>query len=659
MRGKKKRTVKSALCCTIAGLIAVSSVAVGSALDGADENELEIQTQPVSETEAGTDAESEAQTEEETETESETETEPASELILGDVTFDKKVNLLDSIAIQKYSLSQMDFSDTQIICGDVDRNLKVNLMDSIMVQKFSLDQLDDSSEIGKPINPIQPTEPTEPPTQPTEPPTQPTDPPTQPTEPPTQPTEPTEPDTVELNKTSLTIGVGEKYTLEKSSPTGSDLSDAVYKSNNPDAVKVDASTGEVTGLKVGAATITVTTHNGATASCTVAVKKAPTTMSLNKTSITLGVGETYDLNSSLGKGEGAYSIIYSSDNSTAASVKAAGGLVTAEKPGTAVITATAYNGVKAACTVTVKAAPTAVYLNKTCVAVPVGGTFDLNSSFKNGEGAYYVTYSVKDSGIATVKAAGGLVTGVKPGVTTVTATAYNGVKVECTIAVATKMNVSSVAASVIVSEPKWASKTLKSFSSGAKLNQISKRGNWYMVEYSGVVGYVYNRTFNNQSNYLTISESTLPVVADDLIFIYGKSLEKLYNYVSNNIIYSSMNCGTSVESMSVYALKYRRGSCYYKSSLYYYLITRAGFEAQRVTDGNIYGRGYSPHNWVIAKTEYGWRHIDPTGVNEMGIRSYLGKTNSRYRGLDSDMEKYLTWGKKVGTDKHYPYQACK
>lgn len=647
MRGKEKRTVKSALCCTLAGLIAASSIAVGSALDGAEENEIEIQTQPVSETEASTDAEEE--------TKAETETEPVAELILGDVTFDKKVNLLDSIAIQKFSLSQMDFSDTQILCGDVDKNLKVNLMDSIMVQKFSLDQLDESCEIGKPLNPVQPTEPTEP----TVSPTQPTDPPTQPTEPPTQPTEPTEPDTVELNKTSLTIGVGEKYTLEKSSPTGSDLSDAVYKSNNPDAVKVDASNGEITGLKVGAATITVTTHNGATASCTVAVKKAPTTMSLNKTSITLGVGETYDLNSSLGTGEGAYSIIYSSDNATAASVKAAGGLVTAEKPGTAVITATAYNGVKAACTVTVKAAPTAVYLNKTCVAVAVGGTFDLNSSFKNGEGAYYVTYSVKDSDIATVKAAGGLVTGVKPGVTTVTATAYNGVKVECTIAVATKMNVSSVAASVIVSEPKWASKTLKSFSSGAKLNQISKSGNWYMVEYSGVVGYVYNRTFNNQSNYLTISESTLPVVADDLIFIYGKSLKTLYSYVSNSIYYASMNCGTSVESMSVYALKYKRGSCYYKTSLYYYLITRAGFEAQRVTDGNIYGRGYSPHNWVIAKTEYGWRHIDPTGVNEMGLRSYLGETNSNYRGLDSDMEKFLTWGKKVGTDKHYPYQACK
>ena len=216
MRGKKKRTVKSALCCTIAGLIAASSIAVGSALDGAEENEIEIQTLPASETEASTDAESEAQTEEETETESETETEPASELILGDVTFDKKVNLLDSIAIQKFSLSQMDFSDTQILCGDVDKNLKVNLMDSIMVQKFSLDQLDESCEIGKPLNPVQPTEPTEPtvsPTQPTEPPTQPTDPPTQ----------PIEPDTVELNKTSLTIGVGEKYTLKKSSPTGSDL----------------------------------------------------------------------------------------------------------------------------------------------------------------------------------------------------------------------------------------------------------------------------------------------------------------------------------------------------------------------------------------------------------------------------------------------------
>lgn len=49
-----KKSIKALLRCTIARLIATSSMAVDSALDGAGENEPEIQTHPVSETGAET-----------------------------------------------------------------------------------------------------------------------------------------------------------------------------------------------------------------------------------------------------------------------------------------------------------------------------------------------------------------------------------------------------------------------------------------------------------------------------------------------------------------------------------------------------------------------------------------------------------------------------
>ncbi|MGN0499218.1 MAG: Ig-like domain-containing protein [Acutalibacteraceae bacterium] len=635
------KVIKAALCCTLAALMATSSMVLGSALDGAEENELEVQTQTETETEQPTIAESEETQAEETQTETQTEAVSDGKYTLGDVTFDGNVNLLDAIAVQKFSLSMSDFTDIQKQCGDVDRNGAVNLLDSIMLQKYTLGILDEESEIGKyftPSSPTDPTAPTQPQTEPTEPVTTPTDPtvPTEPVTTPTEPTGPTEPDTVELDKTLLTIGIGEKYTLVKSSPTGSDLSDAVFTSNNPDIVTVDASTGEITGLKVGGATVKITTHNGATASCSIAVKKAPTTMTLNKTSLTLGVGETYDLNSSLGTGEGAYSIIYTSNNSTSASVKAAGGLVTAENPGTAVITATAYNGVKATCTVTVKEVPTAVYLNKTCVAVAVGGTYDLNSSFKNGEGAYSVKYSVKDSSIAMVKEAGGLVTGVKPGVTTVTATTYNGKKVECTIAVASSLNVATVKGSSIMSEAKWASKTLKNFSAGAKLNQISKSGNWYMVEYNGTIGYVYNRAFNNQSNYLTISESTLPVVIDDWLFVNGKDIQTIYNF-AKSMGYRSMSEGSSIESMCVHILKFRYGACYQRASILYYMLNRAGYEVKYVK-GVDYYTGGGPHRWCMIKMSYGWRHIDPTPV--IGLPNF-------YLVKDSAISPYFGWDRSI------------
>ncbi|MGN0499220.1 MAG: M14 family zinc carboxypeptidase [Acutalibacteraceae bacterium] len=404
------KTMKTLLCCILAAFMAASSMAIVTALDGAEENEIEVQIQ--------------------TEVKTQTEADSGGKYILGDVTSDGNVNLLDAIAIQKLSLSMIDLTEIQKQCGDVDKNETVNLLDSIMIQKYVLGMLGQESQVGKYFTPAIPTDPE---TTPTQPQTQPTAPETTPTEPITVPKDPTDPDTVELNKTSLTIGVGEKYTLEKSSPTGSDISNAVFTSNNPDVVKVDASTGEVTGLKVGGAVITITTRNGATAFCSIAVKKAPTTMSLNKTSLTLGVGEKYDLDSSLGTGEGAYSILYSSSNTSIVSVKAAGGIVTANNVGNAIVTATAYNGKKVSCNITVKNAPTSVSLNKTKLTMTVGSTFDLNSSLPSGQAAHSIVYSSNNTKVADVKVAGGIVTANYPGTATITATTYNGKKVNCVV----------------------------------------------------------------------------------------------------------------------------------------------------------------------------------------------------------------------------------
>lgn len=442
MNSSTKKWLKIVLCCILAALMVSSSIAAGTALDGAEENELEVITPTEAETQGETVAETQAETETQEETQTETQVETQTdvsvegEYILGDVNSDSSVNLLDAIAIQKFSLSMVAFTDIQKQCGDVDGNEAVNLLDSIMIQKFALGMLSKDSEIGNCFTPANPTDATDPTTtQPTEPPTQATEPATTPTDPITVPTDPTEPDTVELNKTALTLGVGEKYTLIKSSPTGSDLSDAVFASNNPDVAAVDAETGEITAVQNGTAIITITTRNGAVAECMLTVKNSPTSISLNKTAITLGIGETFDLNSSLLSGEAAYHIAYSSDNAEVASVISSGGLVTANKTGTATVTATAYNGVKVSCAVTVRNAPTKLKLNATSLTLGVGEIFDLNSSMPKGEAAYHIAYSSDNEEIAGVKRSGGLVTANKTGTATVTATAYNGVQVSCTVTV--------------------------------------------------------------------------------------------------------------------------------------------------------------------------------------------------------------------------------
>lgn len=239
------------------------------------------------------------------------------------------------------------------------------------------------------------------------------------------------PSSISLNKTNLILGIGETYDLNSVLPKNTASYSIKYSSDNNSVASVVSAGGLVTAKKEGAAIITATTYNGKKVTCTITVKKAPNSISLNKTNLTLGIGETYDLNSKLPNGTAAHTIKYTSDNSKSASVVSAGGLVTAKAVGTSTITATTYNGVKIQCTVIVKKEPTTLSLNSTQLELKVGEEFDLNSSVPNGTASYHIYYSSDSSDTASVAKSGGLVTALKEGEAKITAEAYNGVKIIC------------------------------------------------------------------------------------------------------------------------------------------------------------------------------------------------------------------------------------
>ncbi len=78
------------------------------------------------------------------------------------------------------------------------------------------------------------------------------------------------PESITLDKETLTLNVNSNYTFKKTLSANSATS---YKwtSSNPDVVRV-YSTGKIVAQKSGTSVITVTTHNGKTASCEVTVK---------------------------------------------------------------------------------------------------------------------------------------------------------------------------------------------------------------------------------------------------------------------------------------------------------------------------------------------------------------------------------------------------
>lgn len=233
-----------------------------------------------------------------------------------------------------------------------------------------------------------------------------------------------------LSKTSITMGVGEAYTLTGQVNSGSAAYFRTYASSNSKVASVDSSTGVITAKAVGSACVTCTLKNGVKAACTVTVKKLAASITLNKTKLTLGAGETFDLNSSIPENTAAYFRVYSSSNPDIASVERGGGLVTAKTAGSATVTCTMYNGLKATCTVTVKAAPKSVTISPSSLTLKVGQTSSLTAAGNSGSYSNMYTWSSSNTQVLKISTSDGkaTVSAMKLGTATVTATAFNGVK---------------------------------------------------------------------------------------------------------------------------------------------------------------------------------------------------------------------------------------
>lgn len=260
-----------------------------------------------------------------------------------------------------------------------------------------------------------------------------------------EPTEATTlaPTSISVNKSSITLGVGEQYKLI----TTCDVANVsiTYSSNNTSVATV-GDDGTITAKNIGIADVSCETSNGLTATCNVTVGEMAESITLNKTSLTLGIGETFDIDSYIPVGTVAYFRNYYSDNSTVASVNISGGIVTANSVGTATITCKLYNGATATCNVTVGEMADNVTLNKTTLTLGVGETFDINSYIPDGTVAYFRIYTSNNSEVAHVEKSGGLVTAKKQGTATITCKLYNGATETCTITV--KAAPSSVSLSV-------------------------------------------------------------------------------------------------------------------------------------------------------------------------------------------------------------------
>lgn len=210
------------------------------------------------------------------------------------------------------------------------------------------------------------------------------------------------------------LNKGKSKTLHPTTSSGTRV--IRWTSSDPKVASVSANGFTSVTVKArsnGRTTITALLNNNTTASCDVIV---------TPTSFKLGAKEKYTLDLS-GK------FTWSSSRPSVA--KVSGGKIVAGKKGTATLTGKDSTGVTVKLTVTVKAAPVSVKVKKVPY-VRIGRTAKLGAYISSGCSYTGLKYKSSNPNIISIDQ-NGLMTGKRTGKVTITATAYNGKKLKCTV----------------------------------------------------------------------------------------------------------------------------------------------------------------------------------------------------------------------------------
>ena len=260
------------------------------------------------------------------------------------------------------------------------------------------------------------------------------------------------PSAITLNESKLTLGATETYgglvaTLVPPRGETTCFSEITWTSSKPKVVTVDPETGFITTLKTGSSTITARTSNGRTATCKVSVKKAPTKITVTPANLKLGAGGmTGALKYKLTASSSASVVTWTTSDARVATVDAAG-VITSVGEGTAVITASTFNGKTASATVSVCGEPGRVTLNQSAATVGMGDKLTLKAEATTARGnetlttlTYYIDSNSPDPGCVTVNASTGVITAVRKGIAWVNARTHNGVAADapCVVTVTPK-----------------------------------------------------------------------------------------------------------------------------------------------------------------------------------------------------------------------------
>lgn len=223
----------------------------------------------------------------------------------------------------------------------------------------------------------------------------------------------------------ITLGVGEEYTLSPREDV------FTVRSYNADIVSPSVSS-TIKATATGDAVVCVRYTYFDRDFYRFNVVQAPSSVTLSTTQVHLGVGETYTLKATCDTNGHSFAVSYSSSDEKVATISA-NGVLSANSVGECEITAYAYNGVSATCTLTVSKAPKKFYLSDDSITLGTNEDFTIEPVFDDDEYSGSVEYSSSDDTVASIS--DGVITAKNVGECTITATTHNDKTAKCTVTV--------------------------------------------------------------------------------------------------------------------------------------------------------------------------------------------------------------------------------
>lgn len=253
---------------------------------------------------------------------------------------------------------------------------------------------------------------------------------------------------VTIDKTAVTVYVGKSETVTAKVLPDTTDNKAVSWEVDDSSVAFVSSSGRITGSALGTTTVRVTTKDGSniTKEIKVTVLQQINTITLDKTSETLKVGQNATLVASINPIKPSNTgLVWSSDNDKVAKVNQ-NGVVTAVGRGNTTIWCKAADGfgAKVQCRVTVTQPVTAIRLNNANVSLLAGKNVSLAATVTpSNANNTKVTWASSNTKIANVSASG-YVTAIGAGTTVITCKAQDGSGVIATCKVTVKNPVTSI-----------------------------------------------------------------------------------------------------------------------------------------------------------------------------------------------------------------------